>query len=98
MVCGSWYFLFVVLLVLRYTRAESQVYGQPFLKRIDNQTHIIGNDIWNLTIGEHFGTKLWYKGHDLVGNASGHYVSYSKFELLEECKSEAFANRCRWRS
>jgi hypothetical protein len=52
--------------------------GDPFLKTIDNKTHVIGNDLWNLTIGQNFGTKLWYKGHDLVGNASGHYVSYSE--------------------
>lgn len=51
--------------------------GEPFLKSIDAKTHVIGNDLWNLTVGEHFGTKLWYKGYDLVGNASGHYVSYS---------------------
>jgi rhamnogalacturonan endolyase len=52
--------------------------GEPFLKEIDSKTHVIGNDLWNLTVGEYFGTKLWYKGYDLVGNASGHYVSYSK--------------------
>jgi hypothetical protein len=85
MVCESRCFLLLVLFVLRYTCAERQAYGQPFLKKISNQTHIIGNDIWNLTIGEHFGTKLWYKGFDLVGNASGHYVSYSQSDLGEIC-------------
>jgi hypothetical protein len=79
MLSAIWYSLFMVLLVSRCTYAKSQAYGQPFLSRIDNQTHVIGNDIWNLTIGAHFGTKLWYKGFDLVGNASGHYVSYSEF-------------------
>ncbi|KAF2429048.1 putative rhamnogalacturonase [Tothia fuscella] len=51
--------------------------GEPFLKLVDDKTFVIGNDFWNLTTGESFGTKLWYKGYDLVGNASGHYVSYN---------------------
>jgi rhamnogalacturonan endolyase len=83
MFCGLSLALCLVLSGLRFAVATRQVYGQPFLKTVDNHTHIIGNDIWNLTIGEHFGTKLWYKGVDLVGNASGHYVSYSEFDRLE---------------
>lgn len=53
----------------------------PFFETIDNETHIIGNDIWNITIGMTFGTKLYYKGKDIVGEAVGHYVSYSKHVL-----------------
>jgi rhamnogalacturonan endolyase len=50
---------------------------QPFLIRIDNTTHIIGNDIWNVTIVRSQGRKLYYKNTELVGNSPGHYVSFS---------------------
>lgn len=56
---------------------------EPFLIAIDKQTHVIGNDIWNVTIGRAYGTRLFYKGIDLVGNATGHYVSYSKSKELQ---------------
>jgi rhamnogalacturonan endolyase len=49
----------------------------PFLQKVDDSTHIIGNDLWNVTIGQQYGVKLYYKGKDLVGNAVGHYVSYN---------------------
>lgn len=68
--------LFLSLLFL--TAASIAAAGEPFLITVDNQTHIIGNDIWNVTIGPRYGTKLFYKGVDLVGKAVGHYVSYSK--------------------
>lgn len=50
----------------------------PFLQKVDDTTHIIGNDLWNVTIGRQYGVKLYYKGKDLVGDAVGHYVSYSE--------------------
>jgi rhamnogalacturonan endolyase len=50
----------------------------PFLQKVDDTTHIIGNDLWNVTIGQQYGVKLYYKGKDLVGDAVGHYVSYSE--------------------
>ena len=50
----------------------------PFLTALDNQTWIIGNEIWNMTQGPIYGVKLNYKEKDLVGDAAGHYVSYSK--------------------
>ncbi|KAI1309547.1 rhamnogalacturonate lyase [Xylaria venustula] len=49
----------------------------PFLSQVDNQTWIIGNEFWNLTQGPYFGTQLFYKDHDCVGDAVGHYVSYN---------------------
>lgn len=55
----------------------------PFLKTVGEYEHIIGNDLWNITIGRQYGTKLYYKGHDLVGDAVGHYVSYSMY-LFEQ--------------
>lgn len=54
----------------------------PFLKQVDNSTWIIGNELWNVTQGQTYGTKLYYKGQDCVGEAVGHYVSYSKLTLI----------------
>jgi rhamnogalacturonan endolyase len=64
---------FIFLAMVCVVRARD-----PFLIAVDDHTHTIGNGLWNVTIGRSFGTKLFYKGVDLVGNASGHYVSYSK--------------------
>jgi rhamnogalacturonan endolyase len=50
----------------------------PFLQTINAAQHVIGNDLWNITIGPIYGTKLYYQGRDCVGRAVGHYVSYSK--------------------
>ena len=50
----------------------------PFLTAVDNQTWIIGNEVWNMTQGPIYGVKLWYKERDCVGEAVGHYVSYSE--------------------
>ncbi|KFY25884.1 hypothetical protein V493_04390 [Pseudogymnoascus sp. VKM F-4281 (FW-2241)] len=56
----------------------TQVHAKgPFLKTVGPEEHIIGNDIWNVTIGRQYGTKLYYKNRDIVGNAVGHYVSYN---------------------
>jgi hypothetical protein len=33
-----------------------------------------------MTQGPKYGVKLYYKDHDCVGNAVGHYVSYSMFQ------------------
>ncbi|RDW92676.1 hypothetical protein BP5796_02070 [Coleophoma crateriformis] len=49
----------------------------PFLQTIDATRHVIGNNLWNVTIGPIYGTKLFYRDHDLVGGAVGHYVSYN---------------------
>ncbi|KAI1421810.1 rhamnogalacturonate lyase [Xylaria sp. FL1777] len=49
----------------------------PFLSQVDNQTWIIGNELWNLTQGPKYGVRLFYKDHDCVGDAVGHYVSYN---------------------
>lgn len=50
----------------------------PFLTQVDNGTWVIGNELWNLTQQRTYGVKLFYKERDLVGDAVGHYVSYSK--------------------
>jgi rhamnogalacturonan endolyase len=51
----------------------------PFLSQVDNETWVIGNEMWNLTQQRTYGVKLFYKGRDLVSDAVGHYVSYSKY-------------------
>jgi rhamnogalacturonan endolyase len=48
-----------------------------FLKELGNSTWVIGNDVWNVTQNRQYANKLWYKGKDRVGDAVGHYVSYS---------------------
>jgi rhamnogalacturonan endolyase len=52
---------------------------KSFLKELGNSTWIIGNEIWNVTQNRQYADKLWYKGKDRVGDAVGHYVSYSTF-------------------
>ncbi|KAI3318893.1 rhamnogalacturonate lyase [Xylariaceae sp. AK1471] len=49
----------------------------PFFSQVDSQTWTIGNELWNLTQGPQYGVKLFYKDHDCVGDAVGHYVSYN---------------------
>lgn len=52
--------------------------AKGFLKQLDDTTWVLGNDLWNLTQGRQYATKLMYKGQDLVDEAVGHYVSYSE--------------------
>lgn len=56
--------------------AQAKQHG--FLKDNGNGTWIIGNDVWNMTQEKIYGSKLYYKDQELVGEATGHYVSYSK--------------------
>ncbi|KAF3000022.1 hypothetical protein E8E14_005065 [Neopestalotiopsis sp. 37M] len=49
----------------------------PFLKQLNGSTWVIGNELWNVTQGQTYGTQLYYKDHDCVGDAVGHYVSYN---------------------
>lgn len=49
----------------------------PFLTQVDTQTWVFGNDLWNVTEGKYYATKLFSSilpGHDLVGAAAGHYA------------------------
>ena len=52
---------------------------KSFFQETGNQTWVLGNEIWNVTQGPQYGTKLFYKGKDRVGKAAGHYVSYSMY-------------------
>ncbi|KAI5269838.1 hypothetical protein E4T47_06684 [Aureobasidium subglaciale] len=45
-----------------------------FLQQTGTSTWVIGNDIWNITQGPIYGTKLYYQGKDAIGEAAGHYV------------------------
>jgi rhamnogalacturonan endolyase len=71
--------LFVGTLVLPALGQSSQSQSVFLISNNDANSYTIGNDVWNVTINKWgFGKQLFYKGQDLVGNASGHYVSYSK--------------------
>jgi len=62
---------------------------KSFLKELGNSTWVIGNEIWNVTQNRQYANKLWYKGKDRVGDAVGHYVSYSahsKFNCEMSCR------------
>jgi rhamnogalacturonan endolyase len=48
--------------------------GSSFLQQTSNNTWVLGNDIWNITQGPIYGTKLYYQGKDAIGSAAGHYV------------------------
>lgn len=71
----------ILLLAGALTRAHPIVERAtgPFLSQVDNTTWVIGNELWNLTQQRTYGVKLFYKERDLVGDAVGHYVSYSKY-------------------
>ncbi|KAN0105853.1 polysaccharide lyase family 4 protein [Hyaloscypha variabilis] len=51
----------------------------PFFLQLNTTEHVIGNDLWNITIGPTYATKLFYKNKDLIVNAQGHYLSYRSF-------------------
>lgn len=58
----------------------------PFLTEIDTQTWVFGNDLWNVTEGPNYATKLFstiVPGQDLVGDAWGHYSDIDGATLLE---------------
>lgn len=57
--------------------AQACVAKGPFLKQLNGTSWVIGNDHWNMTQGRQYGTKLYWKGKDLVDEAVGHYVSYN---------------------
>jgi len=51
----------------------------PFLTPLNSSVGwIIGNDLWNITINQSYGKKLFYKNHDLIGDAVGHYAGYGE--------------------
>lgn len=76
-------YLSVCSLALAGVKAASHVRRNstgPFLQQLDEQTWVIGNELWNLTQQATYGVQLYYKDQDCVGDAVGHYVSYSTSE------------------
>lgn len=54
----------------------------PFLNQVGNSTWVFGNDLWNVTQGPVYATKVYYRGLELVGTAVGHYMGYGKLGLV----------------
>lgn len=57
-----------------------------FLTQLDDQSWVFGNDLWNVTEGPYYATKLYSSilpGKDLVGTAAGHYagIGETTFEV-----------------
>lgn len=62
----------------------------PFLKPLESATGwIIGNAHWNITIGDVYGTQLFFKGRDLIGDAVGHYSGYGTPTLSRHVTTHA---------
>lgn len=62
------------LLTLAFMTVPFVVGRGPFLQQTSNVTWVLGNDIWNITQGPIYATKLFYQGEDAIGSAAGHYV------------------------
>jgi rhamnogalacturonan endolyase len=62
------------LLTLTFMALPLVVGRSSFLQQISNNTWVLGNDIWNITQGPIYGTKLYYQGKHAIGSAAGHYV------------------------
>ena len=55
---------------------------KPFLiPRTSTTGWVIGNGLWNITIGDVYGKKLYYGGRDLIGDAVGHYAGYGEIHF-----------------
>lgn len=50
----------------------------PLFTKVDSETWIFGNKLWNVTQKGKNARPLYYKNKELVGNAQGHYYSSSK--------------------
>lgn len=69
-----------LIVAVNATASATELSG-PFLESLGSGTGwIIGNDLWNITIGETYGTKLFFQGQDLIGNAVGHYSGYGELK------------------
>jgi rhamnogalacturonan endolyase len=81
-------FLGLVALAAAAPLEERAKKPKSFLKDLGNSTWVLGNEIWNVTQNRQYANKLMYKGADRVGNAVGHYVSYSTSQHSELIKRE----------
>jgi rhamnogalacturonan endolyase len=93
-------YLPVALSFLLAGTAQAKQHG--FLKDNGDGTWIIGNDVWNMTQEKIYGSKLYYKDQELVGEATGHYVSYSKSSCYQNTnasliqKTDGAASNLAW--
>ena len=74
-------FLFPALsLLLSAASAAPAIASEPIkpflLPRTSTTGWVIGNGLWNITIGDVYGKRLFYGGRDLIGDAVGHYSGY----------------------
>ena len=76
---GVFKFLGLAALVAAAPLEQRAKQPKSFLKELGNSTWVIGNGIWNVTQNRQYANQLWYKGKDRVGDAVGHYVSYSMY-------------------
>jgi rhamnogalacturonan endolyase len=67
------------VLTVLITVARTAFAKGPFLQQVTSSQWIIGNDIWNLTQGPTYATKLQYQGSDAVGKAQGHYAGVGTY-------------------
>lgn len=90
----------IVISIFNLSAVPLGAASTPFFIKLSDTEHVIGNHIWNITIGPTYGTKLFYKNKDIVGNASGHYLSYSisqadgalKSKLISSADGGSFLN------
>jgi hypothetical protein len=64
------------LLFALVATARSALAKGPFLQQLSPTQWVFGNEIWNLTQGPTYATKLQYQGDDAVKGAPGHYAGY----------------------
>ncbi|TVY33448.1 Rhamnogalacturonate lyase [Lachnellula subtilissima] len=63
--------------ILSFLYATALAVEKPFLIPLNSTTGwVIGNGLWNITIGDVYGKELFYEGRDLIGDAVGHYSGY----------------------
>lgn len=60
----------------RYAASGNCEWSSFFLEQINSTLWIFGNDLWNITQGPVYATKLYYDGSDAIGTAVGHYVGW----------------------
>lgn len=52
--------------------------GEPFFQQLGSARWAIGNSIWNITLTNLYGNKLYFQNRELVGAAKGHYAGYGE--------------------
>lgn len=90
---GLFQVLFLAALALGAPLEDRAKKPQSFLIDLGNSTWVLGNAIWNVTQNRQYANQLYYRGADRVGDAVGHYVSYStlsRFYQMCRCKLAEF--------